>query len=210
MNPQDHAEGRTDTPLSKKSLVMVSGGTLVAASLIAVLFVLPAQFQIDPTGFGKLTGLLKLGTPQAKVIEAVAPSSAVHFSNRPYRTDTIHIALSPSGSAGSELEYKVHMKTGDSIVYSWTSDAKPSDESFYFDFHGETPTKPPAQPVVVEYRQQTGVQSHGALTAPIDGVHGWYFLNDALGPAIVTLHLSGFYDLVPPGEYGNESRIVTD
>ena len=210
MNDDAHVEGQADKPLPKRTLAIVTVGALAAASVIAVLFVLPAQFQIDPTGFGKLTGLTKLGTPAPKVIEASAPGSATHFYSTPFRTDTIHIPLAAGSHESAELEYKVRMKAGDSMVYSWTSDAKPEDGTFYFDFHGETPAAPPAAAQVVEYRQETGVRSSGALTAPIDGVHGWYFLNDAEAPAMVTLHISGFYELVPPGEYGNLTGIKAD
>jgi hypothetical protein len=60
---------------------------------------------------------------------------------------------------------------------------------------------------VVEYLQATGTSSNGMLIAPMEGVHGWYFQNQSVGPVTVHLKLSGFYELVPPGEYGNEARI---
>ena len=203
-------EGQTAAPPGKKTLGLMVGGALVVATIVAVGFILPAEFQIDPTGFGKLTGLTKLGTPQPEVIEAAAPASASHFYATPYRTDTVTILMPSSGKPGAELEYKVHMKAGDSIVYSWTSDADPKEEAFYFDFHGETPAAGAEKAKVVEYKQLTDVKSNGALTAPIDGVHGWYFLNDSLKPATVKLKISGFYELVPPGDYGTETGITPD
>ena len=60
---------------------------------------------------------------------------------------------------------------------------------------------------VVEYRQATGVQSNGVLIAPMPGVHGWYLQNQSIKPVVVHLKLSGFYELVPPGEYGNLAGI---
>ncbi len=203
-------EGHVAAPPSKKALGLIVGGALVAATVIAVLFVLPVQFQIDPTGFGKATGLLKLGTPAPKVVTATAPTSAAHFYDTPYRSDTITIRMPKSGDPGYELEYKVRMKAGQSIVYSWTSDADPKNGDFYYDFHGETPAKDGAAAKVVEYKQLTGVSSAGALTAPIDGVHGWYFLNDSLKIATIKIKISGFYDLVPPGEYGNEGGVKAE
>jgi hypothetical protein len=61
---------------------------------------------------------------------------------------------------------------------------------------------------VVEYRQATGTSSNGTLVAPIPGVHGWYLQNQSAKPVVVRLRLAGFYELVPPGEYGNEAGIV--
>lgn len=197
-------------PLSKRSLLAAAGAALVAASLIAVLFVLPAQFHIDPTGFGAATGLTKLGGAPTQVIGATTSASAARFSATPYRTDTFTILQPKSGDPGYELEYKVRMKAGDTIVYSWTSDANPANGDFYFDFHGEKPAVGDQKATVVEYKQLTGVSSNGALTAPIDGIHGWYFLNDSPKVATIRLKIAGYYELVPPGDYGNEGKILPD
>ena len=128
------------------------------------------------------------------------------------RSDRIDIPLQTAdvGPEGSELEYKVRMKAGDSLVYSWTVSGIANPEEFYSDFHGETPADPKSPgstAKVVEYRQATGVASNGVLIAPIQGVHGWYLQNQSVKPVIVHLKLSGFYELVPPGEYGNEAGI---
>ena len=63
------------------------------------------------------------------------------------------------------------------------------------------------KPVVMEYRQSTGISGNGALVAPFEGVHGWYVQNQSDKPLTVHLKLSGFYELVPPGEYGNEAGV---
>ena len=126
-------------------------------------------------------------------------------------TDVVDITLQSSdkGPAVSELEYKVRMKAGDSLIYSWTVDGLDDPEEFYFDFHGETPAGPEnPKPTVVEYHQSTGGQSHGTLVAPIAGVHGWYLQNQSAATVVVRLKLSGFYELVPPGQYGNLNGIV--
>jgi hypothetical protein len=38
-------------------------------------------------------------------------------------------------------------------------------------------------------------------------VHGWYLQNQSVKPVVVTLEVSGFYELVPPGESGNMAGI---
>jgi hypothetical protein len=131
----------------------------------------------------------------------------------PFRSDAIDIPLgSPEvAKKGSDLEYKVRMKGGDSLVYSWTVSGLSDPQKLHYDLHGELPAGPD-NPVgkVVEYVKGHAAESHGALTALIDGVHGWYLQNLSAKPLVVHLKLSGFYELVPPGHYGNQAGIVAN
>ncbi len=209
------AEDITVAP-SKKSLGLIVGGAAVAAGAILVLFILPSEFQIDPTGFGRVTGLMKLGTPQPKEVAVAVPTGAAtstQYYPTVYRTDTIEIPMAAGGSAegGDELEYKVRMKAGDSFVYGLTVQGLSNPQEFYYDFHGETPAAPGQKDAkVIEYKQTTGSVSNGVLIAPIPGVHGWYLQNQSLKKVVVKLKLSGFYELVPPGEYGNQAGVVAN
>jgi HupE / UreJ protein len=124
-------------------------------------------------------------------------SSAVRFYAIPFRTDNIDIPLTSSeeitdGRLTSELEYKVKMNAGDTLIYSWTVSDVPAEE-FYYDFHGESPPHPTS--VVQSYQAQTGIESHGALITPFTGIHGWYFQNQSIKPVVVHLKLAGFYEL---------------
>lgn len=196
------------TPLGAKRLAIVSGVAVAAGALLFAAFVLPAEFHKDPLGVGRLTGLNKLAGPKdVAVAPAAGGGPATQFYTRAYRSDEIDIPLATidAGMGGEELEYKVRMKKGDSIVYSWTVDGVTNPEEFYFDFHGETPPNPEVQ--VVEFRQATGLSSNGVMIAPMDGIYGWYLQNQSASPAVVRLKLSGFYELVPPGETGNEAGI---
>ena len=62
----------------------------------------------------------------------------------------------------------------------------------------------------LEWAFETGTSANGALTAPFDGIHGWYFQNQSLNHVIVKVKLAGFYELIPPGEAGNEARIIAN
>ena len=160
--------------------VQLLAGSVLAA-VLTVLFVWPAEFHRDPTGFGRRSGLLALSTPRA-----AAPA---YVSG--WRSDTIDVPL----KFAQELEYKVAMQRGATLVYSWQLLAKPEDR-VYVEFHGET--TPPAALQVQSYRKQdSAAASQGALVAPFDGIHGWYFMNDSDGPVTVRLHLAGFYTLIP-------------
>ncbi len=127
-----------------------------------------------------------------------------------FRSDFIDIALGSPDIAkkGSELEYKVRMNAGDTIVYSWTISGLSDPELLHYDLHGEEPAMgDTAISKVVEYIKGNAIESHGTMTALIPGVHGWYLQNRSKHPLIVHLKLSGFYELVNPGEYGNQSEI---
>ena len=212
MTNSSPVEGFVADPPSRKKILLITGGGFLAAAVISVLFVLPAEMHLDPTGFGRLTGLTRLAGPKTETIPAGvtkggggAIATPARYYPTAFRSDVIDIPLASSETDNlhSELEYKVRMKPGDTLVYSWAVTGIANPEEFYSDFHGETPAQGQTPAKVVEYRQATGLSSNGALTAPIPGVHGWYLQNQAVGAAVVHLKLSGFYELVPPGEYGN-------
>jgi hypothetical protein len=196
-------------PPSRRQLFQLMTAAAIVAALIFVAVVLPAEFHRDPTGFGHLTGISRIAGPR-QVTEPAQSSAITGSVTRIYptafRSDTIDIPLNSGDEPiGNELEYKVNMKAGGSVVYAWSVRGITNQEEFYYDFHGESRTTPEVK--VVEYLQATGTFSNGMLIAPMEGVHGWYFQNQSVGPVIVHLKLSGFYELVPPGEYGNEARI---
>jgi hypothetical protein len=181
---------------SRKTLFTVLGSGALAAAAIMVGVVLPAEYRIDPLGVGKATGLLQLSRP--KEVEVALPTGEsantfARFYPMEFRTDTVEIPLAGAGDADGrdDLEWKVRMQEGTTLVYSWTVDA-PAEE-FYFDMHGESPPAPEVK--VVTYQKGTGVGSNGSIVAPFDGIHGWYLQNQAERPVVVHLKLSGFYQM---------------
>ncbi len=170
----------------------------VVGAFIVICVVMPAEYRKDPTGFGRLTGLLELMTPKvATPTESTpsanspapgqvegAPSGVVsRYYETPFRTDTIKVPIGPDG----EIEYKAVMKTGQSMVYSWEVDRG----SVYYDFHGE-PADPKLSKRYLEVQETKS--ANGVFVAPFDGKHGWYWLNLTANPIVVTLKISGFYE----------------
>lgn len=120
-----------------------------------------------------------------------APAGTARESQTAYRTDTLELPLARAGAEGSELDYFVRMKAGDSLVYSWTVDGGTA-EAFYSDFHGMTDGSPPE---VLSYREGMGTEARGVMTAPFAGTHGWLFKNDSPKPVTVKVTIAGFYEL---------------
>lgn len=131
--------------------------------------------------------------------EIESPGAAKHQASA-FRTDTVEVMLLPAkdGRRRNEIEYAVRMKAGDVLVYTVSSPGAPD---VYQEFHGHTAEK------VTFYKKAAGVVHHGSLVAPFDGIHGWYFDNKGDKNAKVVMNLSGFYELIPPGEQGNEHEI---
>jgi len=193
----------TPPPSRKRALIQL-GGAALAATAIVVLFVLPAEFGKDLTGFGKLTGLTRLAAPQpAKSAAASAAKSAPSapapllrtYATR-WRTDQIDIPLTSAEDLGGEIETKVKMKKGATLIYSWTVTGLTNPEEFYFDMHSQSVPMPKV--VVISHEARIGTGGNGALVAPFDGIHGWYLQNQSVGPVVVHLKLAGFYERMTP------------
>lgn len=200
----------SDPRPSGPRLLLLTGGALGLAGLILAVAVLPAEFGRDPTGLGRITGLDRLWGPPQIEADATAASRAPTFAGAP-RSDVIEVPLGPATGPRNlyQLEYKVRMKAGAVLVYAWEVEGARNASDVYFDFHGHTVSDDPrAAMTVATYRQATGGAQAGALTAPFDGIHGWFFQNSGVAPVKVRLRLSGFYELVPPGAPGNEARIL--
>lgn len=178
---------------SRRTLFTVLAAGSIAAAAILMGAVLPAEYHIDPLGIGKATGLLQLSAPEEVEMSLPdAPASPVaQFYPLEFRSDTVEIPLAAAGDPGGDLEWKVRMRAGDTLVYSWTVSA--SKEEFYADFHGETDPAPEVG--VLTYKKDWANTDHGALRAPFDGIHGWYLQNNAAEPVTVRLRLSGFYEM---------------
>lgn len=196
------------TAPSKRTLLVSIGAAAAVAVVITFAAVLPAEYNKDPLGLGHLTGLSRLWAPP-EVVVASAAAGAPAASRQPaaFRSDTFEIPLAADGDEArrNALEFKVRLPKGASLVYSWQADGLAIPEDLMFDFHGHTvAADAEGGPVsVADYEKASGASAHGALTAPVDGIHGWYFRNRSAQPIKVRLKLSGFYQLVPSGEEGN-------
>jgi hypothetical protein len=198
-------------PLRKGRLILLTMGALGLGALIVFGAVLPAEFNRDPLGLGKLTGLSRLWAPAETEVAAEATTRAREYAT-PFRTDVVEIPLGGflEGADRSELEYKVRMAKDSTLIYAWEVVGAADERDFRFDQHGHTTPKPGQPMIVSTWRQDFGLKQHGALTAPFDGIQGWQFSNGGERPVVVRLRLSGFYELVPAGDPGNEAGIIAN
>ena len=187
-------------PPSRSRLLMQVSGAVAVGTVLTVLVVLPAEYRVDPTGFGGLTGLTRLRAPTEVVVptEVAAPAEIASVEDVPFRTDTITITVPPYTEDFGQLEYKITMNEGDTVVYS-----RESDNDLIFEFHGHTlPTAEQPEMQVMNYIKGTATSGNGTLNAPIDGIHGWYWAQADYSvyppkPTTVQLKLAGYYKLEP-------------
>ncbi len=179
---------------SIKSLTIASLSATVLAGVVLVTAVLPAEYGIDPTGFGQMTGLTNLASPTKTAANTTGtvcaePQTTVS-APQPAATsqwqDTVKIVV----PAGEGLEYKFHLAKDAALEYAWSTDGA----ALYFDFHGEPQGDKTGY--FKSYKETTDSQSSGSLSAPFDGSHGWYWENKTTAPVTVVLNTKGAYRIL--------------
>lgn len=190
----------TVQPVSPAALGKATALAAAVAAAVLVLFVLPAEYGIDPTGAGRALGLA--GIAEAPPADLPAPASAAATSDAApdkaaiartgtWREDTMTIDLEPH----SGKEIKTRLGKGDSFVFEWAAKGGPVK----VDMHGERPDA--AEGEFTSYWEERALEGgKGVFTAPFEGTHGWYWRNKGETPVSVTVRVAGFHkDLFEPG-----------
>jgi hypothetical protein len=193
----------TDTVnASRGQILRATGWALLGAAVLVVGVVLPAEYGVDLTGFGKLTGLTALANNKSRAAAAAMgaaadPGVAVGGKAQPlsvwaishpdkYQTQSFEVPL----KGDEELEYKAFVSRGEPLLYSWRVK---EGSQVYFEFHGQ-PTEGKWQEDYYEsYEKGEGSGGQGSMVAPFTGQHGWYWLNLSGKPVTIIVELTGYY-----------------
>ena len=168
--------------------------SLAVAIVVLATVVLPADYNIDPTGVGRWLGLRGLSSKQPGMGGDIpAPLAADPFAavnpvwrqTTPFRSDELSLTLQPNEGA----EIKARMKGGERYVFSWDADGGKVD----FDMHGEK-ANGPADSFTSYWKGRDHQSAGGAFTAPFDGTHGWYWKNRNDKPVTIRVKTSGYYE----------------
>jgi len=179
------AGGDLGTP-SIARLLKTLAITLGAAAIVFVVVILPAEYGVDPTGIGGLLGLDRFHDEDGTepMAEAEAGLSAQLTGSRNLRAEVVTIEI----GANEQMEYKLQMVEGMTIVYSWQTDGG----ALYSDFHADPFNDLDDEPV--RYAEEFDVAGgRGGLTAGYSGNHGWFWRNDSDAPVVVELDVRGFF-----------------
>ncbi len=197
-NIPDYTELPSNQRLFKSTVIAI-----ISAVVILVTIVLPAEYGIDPTGIGSVTGLKRMGeikTTLAEELEAdqqgagestgaVVPSQIEEVApvneqgDSDQRTDTMTVTL----AANESTEIKLTMAKDASVEFTWSSDAGGA----FYDLHGDS--KEISYHI---YQKGTESSAQGTLVAAFDGNHGWYWKNRTGSPITITLTTTGKYSAI--------------
>jgi hypothetical protein len=158
---------------SRRSILTATLVALLAAALILVTAVLPAEYGIDLLGTGRLLGLTTLSEGTTG---AISPQAAE------YKVDTAEFVL----GAYEFLEYKYRIEQGGAMVFSWEA-----SRPVIYDFHSEPDGAP--EGYAESFDKAETAQAHGTYTAPFSGIHGWFWENPGADAVTIRLTSAGFY-----------------
>ena len=181
------------TAETRERIAVAAGAAILAAGVILVTIVLPAEYGADPLGTGARLGLLELGVvgKQVEALESGASTKAASQAaiivgqDRPFTSETVEWVLKP----GEGMEYKYRLEKGEALMYSWKATA-----AVNYELHAEPDGAPRGYAQSYEKRDAIP-QASGTLTAPFSGIHGWFWENTTDQPVTVTLQSAGFYNL---------------
>lgn len=178
----------------RQRIAVVLGAAILVAGLILVIFILPAEFAVDPLGTGAKFGLLPLGVVGQQVAAlnntAATTSGAgqgaiIVAQEKPFQQESVNFTLKPREG----MEYKYRLDKGEALLYSWSATA-PVD----YELHAE-PDGAPAGYAQSYEKKSASPGASGTLTAPFPGIHGWYWENKTDREVTVTLKTAGYYNI---------------
>ena len=197
---------------SSRQLIKSTIIAAVAAAVILVTVILPAEYGIDPTRIGKILGLASMGGIKTQLAKEAAVdrlkelrrqkpkddkdrsslmenifglvvSTAHAQAAKPVWTNKVSVTLTPGKSA----EIKLVMKKGAVAVFAWTVDRGVVNYDQHGDGGGQS----------ISYKRGRAVPGHeGSLKAKFSGNHGWFWRNRGKQDVTVTLSVRGAYSEV--------------
>lgn len=208
-----HLPTQSELPTSRQ-LLRSTVLALIAAAVLLVTVVMPAEYAIDPTGAGRLLGLTQMAEVKLQLAEEAAADAATSVSAvAPVTPAAVEIAaetvvvsepaaaevvepekqgrkheMSFSLAPGQGAEIKVEMLKGTKVNYFWTANGGVVN----YDTHGD-PYNAPREFYHGYGKGRATPEDKGVLEAAFDGNHGWFWRNRTNKPVTVTLRTEGDY-----------------
>lgn len=174
--------------MATRKTVLAGTATLAALLLGGVLVVLPVGLGIDPTGFGKASGLI--GSAPAEEIneelvrgakrKGVLTATDTPPPQQAGESDYYEVVLGPY--EGVELKYTAD--AGAPIAFAWSANQPVRYDMHSHPFEG-------GEDLTESYGVSDASQWKGIYRAPFSGLHGWHWRNRNLEPVTLRLQASG-------------------
>ncbi|MFD1383639.1 hypothetical protein ACFQ45_09690 [Rhodanobacter aciditrophus] len=172
----------TTEQISSSTLWKATTGAIIVGLVLLVTAILPAEYNLDPTGVGKALGLTEL-SPESLAEKKAAADDAKAGSNSDSAGEAVELTIPPKAG----LEYKMVMIEGNQVDFEWFTNGG----AVYVDMHGEP--KGDTTGYFKSYTITTVNEMKGSFIAPFEGSHGWYFRNDTDQAIDIMLFFSGEY-----------------
>ncbi|MBL4765953.1 MAG: hypothetical protein JKX67_11885 [Colwellia sp.] len=170
--------------LTKTTLFKYSLFSMIFAAITLVTMILPAEYNIDPTGIGQALGLTVFNNVAAETTSAASQKIAEKTTQKTTgAVENIEIIV----PAQSGVEYKFIMAQHQKLSYQWLTNGT----ALYFDLHGEP--EGDSTGYFESYAIATLTGMTGSFTTPFSGVHGWYWKNTSNTAVVVQLTVKGDY-----------------
>ena len=201
---------RAELPTSKQ-LFRSTFIAIASAAAILVTVVLPAEYNMDPTGIGRAVGLAEMGEIKAQLAEeaerdrnmnqpapAMVPASDQQSSLigqifAGLFISSAHAQEAPAAridtmnltlKPGEGTEVKLMMVKGAKVNFTWTVEGGVVN----YDMHGD------GGELKISYEKGRALpNAEGILTADFDGNHGWFWRNRGEVDVTLTLKTEGVY-----------------
>jgi len=193
-----------------------------AAGVLLVTVVMPAEYGIDPTGIGKITGLQKMGAIKTSLAQEAAQEAATDAAqdaakeqaaianpapdisepvkSKPVVEETsVEETSPPPGETTAQTDEKIFTLAPD----AWTEIKLKMNKGAKADFvwftdggRANFDTHADSKPLDIDYHSYakgSKTRDEGILEAAFDGSHGWFWRNRSGKTMIVTLQTSGEY-----------------
>lgn len=167
--------------LTRAKLFKYTMFSIIFAAITLLTIILPAEYNIDPTGIGHVLGLTVFNNDKADPTSSASSQKA--SEKKKGTVESIEIIV----PAQSGVEYKFTMQQYQKLTYQWITNGK----ALYFDLHGEP--KGNTTGYFESYAIATLNGMEGSFTTPFPGVHGWYWKNTSDIPVTVQLTVKGDY-----------------
>jgi len=178
----------------RQRIALALGAAILVAGLVLVLFILPAEFAVDPLGTGAKLGLLPLGevgqqvdalNKTAAAAGGAGQAAIIVPQEKAFQQESVDFRLAPHEG----MEYKYRLDKGEALLYSWSATAPVN-----YELHAE-PDGAPAGYAQSYEKKNAASGASGTLTAPFPGIHGWFWENTTNNEVTVTLKSAGYYNL---------------
>ncbi len=177
---------------SRRSRTRLILGATAAAAIVAavVIFVLPAETGIDPTGLGEAGGLTEMVNPGAgeflerglKRKGVFTPTSGVPQAEAGPSDHWEH-ELAPF----EEIELKYDLAQGTPIAFAWSATGPLNYDMHAHPFEG-------GEALTESYAIAKTDRLAGRYVAAFSGIHGWHWQNRTTDTVRITLDASGKID----------------